>query len=156
MVYRRIKVNITEAQAKKALAGKPIRIAPSQIGQGTQFVSFHPANAKIIEKAAMKGAGCNIHMTCGELADTAHNMNGSGFWGSLLSGIKKGFKWLKDSGALSAAADAAVVPLSAYTGQPGVVAGARKLLKDTTGVGIKKMTKTQRREVLKGKGLYLS
>jgi hypothetical protein len=156
MVYRRIKVNITEAQAKKALAGKPIRIAPSQIGQGTQFVSFHPANAKIIERAAMKGSGCNIHMSCGELADTAHNMNGAGFWGSLWKGIRKGFNWLKDSGTLSAAADAAVAPLAAYTGQPGIVAGARKLLKDTTGVGIKKMTKTQRREVLKGRGLYLS
>lgn len=155
MVYRRIKVNITEAQAKKALAGKPIRIAPSQIGQGTQFVSFHPANAKIIEKAAMKGSGCNIHMTCGELADTAHNMNGAGFWGSLWKGIKKGFNWLKDSGVLTAAADAAVAPLAAYTGQPTLVTGARKLLKSTTGVGVK-MSKAQRREILKGKGLYLS
>lgn len=156
MVYKRIKVNITEAQAKKALAGKPIRIAPSQIGQGNQFISFHPANAKIIEKAAMRGAGCNIHMTCGELADTAHNMNGAGFWSSLWGGIKKGFNWLKDSGVLSAAADAAVAPLAAVTGQPGLVTAGRKLLKDTTGVGIKKMTKIQRREVLRGKGLYLS
>jgi hypothetical protein len=155
MVYRRIKVNITEAQARKALTGKPIRIAASQIGQGTQFVSFHPANAKIIERAAMKGSGCNIHMSCGELADTAHNMSGAGFWGNLLNGIKKGFNWLKDSGVLTAAADAAVAPLSAYTGQPALVTGARKLLKSTTGVGVK-MSKAQRMEALRGKGLYLS
>lgn len=156
MAYSRIKIQLTEAQARKALAGKPIRINNSQIGNGTEYVSLHPANAKIIEKAAMKGSGCNIHLSHGELADTAESMQGSGFWGNVFKGLKKTWKVLKDSGILSAAADAAVAPLAAYSGQPALVSGARQLLKKTTGVGVKRMTKTQRNEKLKGMGLYLS
>jgi hypothetical protein len=69
MVYKRIKIDITEAQARKALAGKPVRLTASQIGKG-HALSLHPANAKIVERAALKGSGCNIHLSHGELADT--------------------------------------------------------------------------------------
>jgi len=155
MAYSRIKIQLTEGQAKKAMAGKPIRVSASQIGNGSDYVSLHPANVKIVEKAAMKGSGCVIHLSHGELADTADSMQGAGFWGDILKGIKKGWNVLRDSGVLSAAADAAVAPLAAYTGQPAIVAGARKLLKKTTGVGVR-MTKAQKTAKLKGMGLYLS
>lgn len=155
MAYSRIKIQLTEAQAKKALSGKPIRVTASQIGKGSEYVSLHPANAKIVEKAAMKGSGCNIHLSEGELADTADSMNGAGFWGDVFKKIKQGWNVLKNSGILTAAADAAVAPLAAYTGQPALVAGTRNLLKKTTGVGVR-MTKAQKAEKLKGMGLYLS
>lgn len=156
MAYSRLKINLTEQQAKKALRGKPIRIRANQIGAGSDYVSLHPTNAKVVEKAAMKGSGCNLHLSEGELADTADSMNGAGFWGDVWKGIKSGWKVLKDSGVLTAAADAAVAPLATFTGQPDLVRTGRKLLKDTTGVGMGRMTKAQKMAKLKGMGLYLS
>ena len=154
MVYKRIKIDITEAQARKALAGKPVRLTANQIGKG-HAVSLHPANAKIVERAALKGSGCNIHLSHGELADTCGQMNGSGFWGDIWGGIKKVWKVLKDSGAASTLADMGANALGAYTGQPAITGAARSLLKTTTGVGVRR-TKAQREELLKGRGLYLS
>lgn len=157
MVYKRIKIDLTEAQAKKALHGKSIRLSATQIGKG-DAVSLHPANAKIVERAALKNKGCNIMFSHGELADTAKHMNGSGFWNNIWSGLKKGWSVLKDSGVLSAAADAAVAPLSAYSGQPSLINSGRALLKKTTGIGMpkKRRTKAERKELLVARGLYLS
>lgn len=155
MVYKRIKIDITEAQARKALAGKPFRLSASQIGKG-HALSLHPANAKIVEKAALKGTGCNLHLSHGELADTCGQMNGSGFWGDIWSGIKKVWGVIKDSGAASTLADMGANALSGIAPEyaPAITAG-RRLLKSTTGVGVRR-TKAQRQEVLRGKGLYLS
>lgn len=155
MVYKRIKIDITEAQARKALAGKPVRLSASQIGKG-HALSLHPANAKIVEKAALKGTGCNLHLSHGELADTCGQMNGSGFWGDIWSGIKKVWGVIKDSGAASTLADMGANALSGIAPEyaPAITAG-RRLLKSTTGVGVRR-TKAQRQEVLRGKGLYLS
>ena len=155
MVYKRIKIDITEAQARKALAGKPVRLTANQIGKG-HAVSLHPANAKIVERAALKGSGCNIHLSHGELADTCQQMDGSGFWGDLWGGIKKVWKVLKDTGAASKLVDMGSTALSGFAPEfaPAISAG-RSLLKSTTGVGIRR-TKAQRQELLRGKGLYLS
>ena len=155
MVYKRIKIDITEAQARKALAGKPVRLTANQIGKG-HAVSLHPANAKIVERAALKGSGCNIHLSHGELADTCQQMDGSGFWGDLWGGIKKVWKVLKDTGAASKLVDMGSTALSGFAPEfaPAISAG-RNLLRSTTGVGIRR-TKAQRQELLRGKGLYLS
>jgi len=154
MVYHRIKIDITEAQARKALAGKPIRLSANQIGKGAAL-SLHPANAKIVERASLKGSGCNIHLTHGELADTCGHMSGSGFWGDVWSGLKKVWGVLKDSGAASTIADMGAQALGTITGQPGLVQAGRTLLKQTTGVGMRR-TKAQRQALLVGNGLYLS
>ena len=157
MVYKRIKIDITEAQARKALAGKPVRLTANQIGKG-HAVSLHPANAKIVEKAKLKGTGCNLHLSHGELADTCQQMDGSGFFGDIWKGLKKVWGVLKDTGAASKLVDMGSTALSGFAPEfaPAISAG-RKLLKSTTGVGIKKrMTKAERYEKLKGSGLYLS
>lgn len=164
MVYKALKINLSEKQVMDALKGKRIRVLPSQIGEGNTFVSLHPVNAKKVEDAFMKKKGFLLTLSHGELADTAKRMAGSGFWGNVWNALKKGWNVLKDSGVLTAAADAAVAPLAAYTGQPMLVTGARKLLKSTTGVGIeqvaetkrKRMTKADRFEQLRGAGIYLS
>lgn len=166
MVYRKVRINITESQIKKAVSGKPIRLTASQIGSGEHFLMLHPANAKIVEKAALKNTGCNIHLSEGELLESASAMDGSGFWSSVWKGLKSGWNALKKSGILSAAADTGAQMLGAYTGQPMAVNAGRKLLKDTTGIGVQsdiskrsvagRMNKSKRSELLKGKGLYLS
>lgn len=154
-MYKQIKIDITEAQARKALNGKPFRVNPSQIGRGDTFVSLHPMNVKAVEKAALKGNGLTLHLSPGELADTACRMDGSGFWGNLWRGLKKGWRVLKDTGIATKLADAAVAPLSAATGNPAAVVAGRQLFKTLTGASVKR-SKADRRALLEGKGLYLS
>lgn len=154
-MYKQIKIDITEPQARAALLGKTFRVKPSQIGSGTTFISLHPANVKAVEKAALKGSGMSLNLSPGELADTAMRLDGSGFWGSIWNTLKKGWKVLKNSGAATALADAAVAPLAAVVGPQAATLG-RKVFKNLTGASVNRSTKASRRELLQGKGLYLS
>lgn len=155
MVYKRLRINITEAQVNQALKGKSVRLKPSQINSGETFLSLHPLNAKKIENALLKKKGATIYLTQGELATTAQDMGGSGFWDNVWKGLKSVWKVLKDTGALSGLADMAVAPVAAYTGSPAVATAGRKLLRDTTGIGVR-MTKADKNAQLKAAGIYLS
>lgn len=161
MVYKKLRVDVTEKQILQALKGKQIRITPGQINSGEQFLSLHPLNAKKVESAFIKKKGTTIYLSQGEIIETASNMQGKGFWSNIWKVVKKGWGALKDSGLLTMAADAAVGPVAAYTGQPALVGGARKLLKDTTGIGLtqepkRRMLKADKYAMLKGSGIYLS
>lgn len=162
MPYQALKIDLSEKQVMDALKGKRIKVRPSQINTGNQYISLHPANAKKVENAFLKKKGFLLTLSHGELAETAQRMSGSGFWGNVWNALKKGWNVLKDSGVLTAAADAAVAPLATLTGQPALVAGARKLLKSTTGVGVQgsgikaRMTKADRYAQMKAAGIYLS
>lgn len=165
MVYKALKIDLSEKQVMDALKGKRIKVTPAQINTGNTFISLHPANAKKVESAFLKKKGFLLTLSHGELADTAQRMSGSGFWGNVWKVLKKGWNVLKDSGVLTAAADAAVPALAAYTGQPGLAGPGRQLIKSTLGVGVngqqmetarKRMTKADRFEMLRGAGIYLS
>lgn len=170
MSYKQMKIDLTEKQAMTALKGKAIRVTADQINRGSTFVSLHPMNAQKVEKAFLKKKGVSLHLSKGELAETAQQMGGAGFWGNIWKGIKSVWKVLKDSGALSQLADMAVAPVAAYSGQPALVATGRKLLKDTTGIGVckggsiavqqeasrKRMTKQDKYEQLRAAGIFLS
>lgn len=164
MSYKALKIDLSEKQVMDALKGKRIKIRPSQINTGNTFISLHPANAKKVENAFLKKKGFLLTLSHGELADTAKRMDGNGFWGNVWNAVKKGWKVLKDTGLLSAAADAAQGPLAAYTGRPDLVSTGRQILKKTTGIGIeqkqeavrKRMTKADKYEQLRGAGIFLS
>lgn len=172
MVYKQIKINITRPQLQKALNGKPVQFNASQIGSGSNYLSLHPANVKIVEKAAMKGSGCVINLSPGELLATAEDMEGNGIFGDIWKGLKSAYKWTKKNvidtpiyqqnlkplvrQAVNTAASAA----KSFAPQLGTAIdmGVNEIGKQTGAFGLKgkKRTKTQRNEMLKGKGLYLS
>lgn len=138
MVYKPATVDFTEKQIRAMVKGKPVRIAHSQIGKGGKVILLHPENHLKLSKAFAAGRGCNLQVADGEIQAThASDMAGTGFFGDLWKGVKKVFGVLKDSGALTSLADMAVAPLSGLTGQPALVGTARKILKDTTGIGIR-------------------
>jgi len=172
MVYKQIKINITRPQLQKALNGKPVQFNASQIGSGSSYLSLHPANVKLVEKAAMKGSGCVINLSPGELLATHEDMKGEGIFGDIWKGLKTGYKWTKKNvidtdfyqknirPIARQAVDTGISALAGYAPQAVPLANlARdKLSKETGAFGLKgkKRTKTQRNEMLKGKGLYLS
>jgi len=153
-MYRPTKINITKAQCQKALAGKPIMLKANQIGTGDTYVSLHPRNVKSVEKAALNGRGCSLHISHGELADTCQRMEGAGFWGDVWGGLKSVWGVLKKTGAATQLLDMATPLAAGFVGPTGAMAG-RSLVKSLTGAGVKQ-TKAQKMEKLKGMGLYLS
>lgn len=170
MVYKRVRVNITEAQLNKAIAGKPVMFKKEQFGNGDSYLSLHPANVKLIEKSVMKGKGCCIHISPGELMSTAEDMQGKGFFGNIWKGLKSGYNWVKKNIINSDVYQQAIKPLvrqgvnaavaAANTAYPGSAAAlapiANKIGEKTGAFGVKRLTKAQKKEFLRGKGLYLS
>ena len=172
MVYKQVRINITRDQLKKAIAGKPIRLLSSQLGNGEILLSLHPANIKIVEKAAMKGAGCNIYLSPGEMMSSAEDMNGEGIFGDIWGGLKSGYNWVKKNvidtdfykknirPIARQVVDTGITALAGYAPQaiPLATIARDKLSKETGAFGLKKRgcTKAARMSKLRGKGLYLS
>jgi len=166
MVYKQIKINITRAQLQKALNGKPVQFSASQIGSGSNFLSLHPVNVKLVEKAAMKGSGCVIHLAPGELMATAEDMNGAGIFGDIWKGLKSAYKWTKKNvidtdvyqkgikPLVKQAVDTGATALKTYVpnAAPLVDIATDQIGKRTGAFGIK----AKKMALLKGKGLYLS
>lgn len=156
--YKIVKIDITESQLKAAIEGKRIKISPSQFTSNGKEIALHPLQAVKVVKAMTSKKPVFIHLSDGELAETYRNMimKGGSFFGNVWKGLKSVFKVLKDSGAASTLADMAVAPIAAYTGNPALVGAARAGLKQLTGVGIKRVSMKQKREMLRASGLYLS
>lgn len=95
MPYKQVRINITRPQLQKALMGKPVQFNNGQLGNGDSYLSLHPANVKLVSKAAMKGTGCVIDLSEGELLATAEDMEGNGIFGDIWKGLKSGYKWAK-------------------------------------------------------------
>ena len=171
-MYKQIKINITRDQLNKALNGKPVSFKKEQLGSGSLYLSLHPANVKIVEKAAMKGSGCVLHLAPGELMATAEDMNGEGIFGDIWKGLKSAYKWTKKNiidtpiyqstikplvrGAVNTAATAAKTFAPQLA--PAIDMATSEIGKQTGAFGLKqgRRTKTQKKALLMGKGLYLS
>lgn len=176
MVYKQTKINITQAQLNKAINGKPIKISKDQIGSGSVYLSLHPANRKIVEKASLKGSGCCLNLSEGELLSTAEDMGGEGIFGDIWKGLKSGYKWTKKNIIDTPFYQEAIKPVVrglvqkglqvAKTATPGELSkaidmGSDMIGKETGAFGIKGKkgccrTKAQRKALLQAKGLYLS
>ena len=171
MVYKQVKINITKAQLDKALKGKPVQFSANQIGSGGSYLSLHPANVRIVEKAAMKGSGCIVHLAPGELMATAEDMDGQGIFGDIWKGLKSGYSWVKKNVVDSDFYQKNLRPIAkqavemgknaakAYLNNPlanNVIDAASNELSKTTGAFGVRMTKAQRKQKLIGAGLYLS
>jgi len=135
-MYKSYKLDLSPAQAKKVLAGKTIRLRAEQLGNGHEHM-FHPENYKKLVRAKNANKGLTLAMAHGEVAATYHSgLTRSGFWGNIWGGIKKGAKFLKDSGILSKLLDAGVPAAAAALGAPQAGLVVRGGIKQLTGVGM--------------------
>ncbi|GMF13047.1 unnamed protein product [Phytophthora lilii] len=135
-MYKAFKLDLSDAQAKKVLQSKPVRLRADQLGVGFEHM-FHPENYKRLMRAKRAGKGLTLDMAHGEIAATYHSvMTRAGFWGDMWRGIKKGARFLKNSGILSRLLDAGVPAAATYLGQPGAAGPVRAGIKQLTGVGM--------------------
>lgn len=133
--YKKVSVSISSAKAKKLAAGKVVNLTFSELSGDDDVLHLHPANYEKVMKAKAAKRGCRLQLAEGEIAyDIAAG-------GNIFKSLWKGLKTLWQpviKPALSLAADNLVPIASAYTGNPAIVAGVRKGLKDLTGVGMPK------------------
>ncbi|GMF27664.1 unnamed protein product [Phytophthora fragariaefolia] len=117
-MYKAFKLDLSPAQAKKVLAGKTIRLRADQLGSGHEHM-FHPENYMKIMRAKKANKGLTLTMAHGEVAATYQSgLSSSGFWGNVWSGIKRGARFLKDSGIPSKLLDAGVPAAATALGAP--------------------------------------
>lgn len=167
MVYKQVRINITKKQLNQALNGRPIRLLSSQIGNGDIALSLHPANIRIVEKAVLKGKGCNLHLSEGELLSSAEDMNGEGLFGDIFKGLKSGYSWVKKNIIDSDIYQKALKPivrravdtgLNAVKGSAPELGTAIDMARDQIGskTGAFGVNRVGRKKRLAGSGLYLS
>lgn len=154
--YHKIKLVLSPAAQKKLIKGLSVRLSKDQIGTGST-VMVHKSNYNKLMKAK---AGCQLDLSPGEIVATAEyhgllnkELTGAGFLSDLWSGVKQIGGFLKDSGALSAIADAAVPAVAGFLGPAGATV-ARNLVKNVTGVGIAQ-NKGKSKKMSSGSGLYI-
>lgn len=148
MVYKKVNLDITQAQLRKAASGKQIQLTRAQVGGSTHTVHLHPANYEKFMKAQRNGTGVRMHIAKGEIEHDLDQMQGGSVFSWLKGAAKSVGKFAKNNWDLikpiaSKLADAAVPAIATAFGQPGLAIAARSGLKELTGVGFKtgKLTK---------------
>ena len=131
--YKSIKINVSQAKARKIANGNTVNLTAAEVAGEDEVLHVHPLNYDKLIKAKRAGKGTRFQLTEGEvMADIA-------LGGNIFKSIWKGVKSLWNpviKPALSLMADNLVPIASAYTGNPAIVSGVRKGLKQLTGVGL--------------------
>lgn len=134
-MYKEFKVNLSDAQAKKVLDGKPVRLTAGQLGTGDSHY-FHPENYKKLVRAYENNRGLTLHMSRGAVLRTHQSgLTGSGFWDRLWKGVKKGassgWTFLKNNWKPLATAGMDAIAKAQPEAAP-----LRGLIKSATGLGL--------------------
>lgn len=142
MSYRKFRVDLTTAQGRKILEGKPVRLSAGQLNKGPNHF-WHPENYKRLVRAYEHEKGLTIHMSHGEvLRSHQSDLDGAGFWGDVWSGIKKGAKAV-GSFIVKNWKPLAGVAMDIGTKYVPEAAPVRALVRETTGVGMAKPIRRQ-------------
>jgi hypothetical protein len=130
MTYKKISIDITQPQIRKAGAGKAINLSASQLKGSGVSLYVHPANYDKIMKAQKAGKGCRLCFAPGEMQHDL--MHGGSLWSFLKEKL-----WPAIKPALSGVLDSAVAPVASALGPyaPAAILG-RQAIKGLTGVGV--------------------
>jgi hypothetical protein len=139
-MYKQVQLNLSKSNLDKIIRGKGFRLNKDDAASNEIQIYLHPENAKKVMAAKMKGRGCGtMYIAPGEIMHDLKMLKGSSFWSWLKD---EAYPWIRNN-ILTPLADVGV-PLLATAGLTSIGApelagpisiGARKLLKDLTGVG---------------------
>jgi hypothetical protein len=143
MTYKELEVSsdIPASKLKRAFDNGTLSLIAAELRGCGSTLYLHPESYAKALKAKNAHKGTRLAITRKEIGYPFEHLNGGGIhgasvWSSIWHGVKKAFKWAKDSGVLSTVADAAVAPLAAFSGLPQLVAAARGGIKQLTSIGI--------------------
>ncbi|ETO85916.1 hypothetical protein F444_00497 [Phytophthora nicotianae P1976] len=141
-MYRELSISSDVPAVKLTTAlktGKLSLTADQSIGSGA-VIHLQPTSYEKAMKSRKTGRGVRLDITRHEIKKGYKRAQGGSIWSKIKSGLSSAFKFVRDSGLLSKAADAAVPALATALGAPQGLSQAaipvRAAIKSMTGVGI--------------------
>ncbi|KAG2959030.1 hypothetical protein PC120_g28215 [Phytophthora cactorum] len=137
-MYRELTISSDVPALKLIIAFKTgkLSLTSSELKGSGSVIHLHPASYEKALKARKAGRGVRLDITRHEVKKGYKKAQGGSIWSKIWGGIKKGFKFAKDSGLLSKAADAAVPALATAFGAPQAAIPARAAIRSMTGIGV--------------------
>lgn len=143
MTFKELAVSATipEVKLKRAFKTGTLSLTKDELAGSGATLHLHPESYAKALKARKASKGTRLFIMKKEIGYPFKHMNGGGvyggsIWGKIWGGIKHAFKFAKDSGLLSKAADVAIPALTTALGQPELAIPARAGVKALTGVGV--------------------
>ncbi|GMF23860.1 unnamed protein product [Phytophthora lilii] len=150
MVFKELAVssNIPESKLKRAFKNGTLSLTKEELAGTGATLHLHPESYAKAVKARKANKGTRLTITHKEIGYPFKHMNGGGMhggsiWGKIWGGIKKAFKFAKDSGILTKAADVGIPALATALGSPQGAIPARAALKSMTGIGVESASDTE-------------
>ncbi|GMF36457.1 unnamed protein product [Phytophthora lilii] len=137
-MYRELTISsdVPAPKLTKAFKTGKLSLTADQLKGSGSVIHLHPASYEKALKARQAGRGVRLDITRHEVKKGYKRAQGGSIWSKVWGGIKSAFKFAKDSGLLSRAADVAVPALATYAGQPSAAIPARAAIRSMTGIGV--------------------
>ncbi|KAG3093722.1 hypothetical protein PI124_g16422 [Phytophthora idaei] len=137
-MYRELTVS-SDVPARKLTKGfktGKLSLTADELKGSGSILHLHPASYEKAVKARKAGRGVRLEITRHEVKKGYKEAQGGSVWSKVWGGIKSAFKFAKNSGLLSKAADAAIPALATALGAPQAAIPARAAVRSMTGIGI--------------------
>jgi hypothetical protein len=137
-MYRELTISsdIPGPKLTKAFKTGKLSLTADQLKGSGSVIHLHPASYEKALKARKAGRGVRLDITRHEVKKGYKRAQGGSIWSKVWGGIKSAFKFAKDSGLLSRAADVAVPALATALGAPQGAIPARAAIRSMTGIGV--------------------
>ncbi|GMF32899.1 unnamed protein product [Phytophthora lilii] len=137
-MYRELTISsdVPAPKLTKAFKTGKLSLTANKLKGSGAVIHLHPASFEKALKARKAGRGVRLDITRHEVKKGYKRAQGGSIWGKIWGGIKKAFKFAKDSGILTQAANAAVPALATALGAPQAAIPARAAIRSMTGIGV--------------------
>ncbi|KAL3665632.1 hypothetical protein V7S43_009068 [Phytophthora oleae] len=137
-MYRELIISsgVPAHKLRKAVKTGKLSLTDTELAGTGAKLHLHPESHNKALKAKKVGRGVRLSITKHEIKKGYKRAQGGSIWSKVWGGIKSAFKFAKDSGLLSKAADMTIPTLATAVGQPELAVPARAGIKALTGVGV--------------------
>ncbi|RAW29784.1 hypothetical protein PC110_g13842 [Phytophthora cactorum] len=137
-MYRELPISsdVPAPKLTKALNTGKLSLTADQLKGSSSVIHLHPTSYEKALKARKTGRGVRLDITKHEIKKGYKRAQGGSIWGKIKSTLSSAFKFAKNSGLLSRAADAAVPALETALGSSQAAIPARDAIRTMTGIGV--------------------
>ncbi|GMF40613.1 unnamed protein product [Phytophthora lilii] len=137
-MYRELTISrdVPAPKLTKAIKTGKLSLTADQLKGSGSVIHLHPASYEKAIKARKAGRGVRLDITRHEVKMGYKWAQGGSVWSKIWGGIKSAFKFAKNSGLLTQAANAAVPAIATALGAPQAAIPARAAIRSMTGIGV--------------------
>ncbi|KAG3052883.1 hypothetical protein PI125_g26084 [Phytophthora idaei] len=137
-MYRELTISsdVPAPKLTKAFKTGKLSLTSSELKGSGSVIHLHPASYEKALKARKAGRGVRLDITRHEVKKGYKKDQVGSIWSKVRGGIKSAFKFAKNTGLLSKAADVAVPAIATALGAPQGAIPARAAIRSMTGIGV--------------------